>query len=719
MNAPQNNISITLGDTPLNQNQNNQLQMYNQQNTINEPRRGPVIEEMDEEDTNHANNIKENEQSQQLLPIYNTERGIVNSFIQESKESIQNEYSNELTQISERTNPERAFLYRQQIQLLEKQSELIRYTIGQNTELFKAYAKSLGTYDESSSDEDIKEEEKKTEEEIKIKKEESNENLESNDKAPKKPKLEKDVKVIKKSKRTLTSEDKEKLSEAFSKTLVSNENITKLSNESQNQILLSTNQRQKDIDSRQNAQEQVILEAFKERERERYKFKTQAIQAYLTIQENEKYRQENLVQWQSLEQKLLEYVKPKENETLQQKNEEINRLNKQIDELKKRDNISEKEKGIMEEENENENAYLEMMDVLNQFVSKQYREYINHFNIKDLNSFANQIMNQSKSDIIGQMLVSFIGIERRYTEKQFSDIHKNAGRDIEMTKMALYRIIDAINIEYISILSIKEKSQEGMRYVSEHSIRDDFLPESFVRDKYILRQQLNREYNTQQPMQQPQMFSQQPQYTQQPYMQQFQPPVFMNPSGGFSNVNPFTSNPFMSQPQYQGYPQQQYVPQQNTTQFTNQTQYQQPSNGMQNQQPDINIQKTTMPTGSAPNMTNNSQQEFRQEYSHQKQEVPQNTSTNNTYQVPEETNSNNIYTFKTQINKADLEGNNRIATLLILYTELMDYLRTKSKSIKLKEATLIFSNSLDRQGYGKISINEFNTIHKAYMTNYK
>lgn len=86
---------------------------------------------------------------------------------------------------------------------------------------------------------------------------------------------------------------------------------------------------------------------------------------------------------------------------------------------------------------------------------------------------------------------------------------------------------------------------------------------------------------------------------QQRYPQQQMP---FNPFGGFSNYSPF-----MGQPQYQGYPQQQYIPQQNTSQFVNQpqTQYQQQrSNEPQNPQPEINIQQTSIPTGSTAKFNN-------------------------------------------------------------------------------------------------------------------
>ena len=116
---------------------------------------------------------------------------------------------------------------------------------------------------------------------------------------------------------------------------------------------------------------------------------------------------------------------------------------------------------------------------------------------------------------------------------------------------------------------------------------------------------------------------------QQGYAQQQMPNT---PFGGFNNYNPF-----MSQPQYQGYPQQQYVPQQNTSQFVNQsqTQYQQQtSNQPQNQQPEINIQQTAMPTGSTANLNNISK--------------------------TSETNSNGAYTVETKRYQFDKKSMNKM-----------------------------------------------------------
>ena len=159
------------------------------------------------------------------------------------------------------------------------------------------------------------------------------------------------------------------------------------------------------------------------------------------------------------------------------------------------------------------------------------------------------------------------------------------------------QLLNLIESDYVYIFARKEENPNAYKYLNIHSISNDFFPENMINDRNTYRQFLFEKYNMQQP-----------------YMQPFQQPVFTNSFGGFGNVNPFTSNPFMSQPQYQGYPQQ-HFPQQSTTQFTNQQQYQQPSNGMQNQQPDINVQQTAMPTGGNSNMVNNnSRKEFIETY---------------------------------------------------------------------------------------------------------
>lgn len=719
MNTPQNNIAIPLSYTPLNQNQNNQSQMYNQQNTTNESMKGLTLEKMDLENEVFKDDFKENNQTKQLLPIYSTEKGIVNPFSKQSIESLQQSYNDQTSSLSLRKDQERALEYNKTGSYINKINDSTETISNNNLKALKLFYEAFG-YDDKPSIENIdKEEKKETEEEVKIKREESDENLESNEKIPKRPKTEEDIKITKKNKKILTSEDKKVMKEVLVKYLDSNNELSKTRNEGIQQALISRNQRLKDIDSQEIAENEVKIKAFGKL----LKYNGEIVQAYLTNESSKEERQKDI---QILQTKLLEWKKPEETQNTSELFKELIKSKNEIDhykeilirkdERKKIKREKSQEENMEEEKMENE-SYIAMLNTLNQFISKEYRNYIESFKIENFSNFSQLILNKGSDEKISTLLNAFFRYGG-YTMDNYFEIHKKSNISPEQTKYKILQLLNLIESDYVYIFARKEENPNAYNYLNIHSISNDFFPENMINDRNKYRQFLFEKYNVQQPfyqqpMQQPQMFSQQPQYTQQPYMQQFQQPVFTNSSGGFSNVNGFTSNPFMNQQQ------QQYVPQQNTTQFTNQTQYQQPSNGMQNQQPDINIQKTTMPTGSSPNMTNNSQQEFRQEYSHQKQEVPQNTSTNNTYQVPEETNSNDIYTFKSQINKADLEGNNRIATLLILYTELMDHLRKKLKTVKLKEVTLIFSTSLIRQGYGEISINELNTIHKAYMTNYK
>lgn len=396
--------------------------------------------------------------------------------------------------------------------------------------------------------------------------------------------------------------------------------------------------------------------------------------------------------------------------TLQQQNSEqqqrINELEEKNNLLKKTidNNRAEIEK-IMEGNNNTNDMraiYLTALTSITQEIGKEFINYlsqkfsnvdkVNGLNEYELvNSFYTQNIEKHLNIIVNGTKISIIEIGKKlgFDEENFKIFI------IEHLKNAFYSYMSALsqttlntNSDNKKAINIKEQSDSSLK------INNNNTSESIVKEIRMIIEGLFSKMSPQQGYPQQQISN--------------------NPFGGFSNYIPF-----MVQPQYQGYPQQQYVPQQNTTQFTSQTQYQQQNNGIQNQQPDIKMQKITMPTGSTPNMTNNPQEEFKQEYSDKQQEVPQNTSTNNTYQIPEETNSNDIYIFKSDINKSDLQGNNRIATLITLYTEFMRDLRSKRSSINIKDVGIMFLNSLNKQGYGSFNTEEFNAIHKSYMINNK
>ena len=392
--------------------------------------------------------------------------------------------------------------------------------------------------------------------------------------------------------------------------------------------------------------------------------------------------------------------------TLQQQNSEkqqrINELEEKNNLLKKTiDTHREEIEKIMKRENNTNDIraiYLTALTGITQEIGKEFIYYLskNFFNVDQVNR-----LNESElvNSFYTQNIEKHLNITVNGEKISIIEIGKNLGFNEENFKIFIIEHLKNAFYSYMLMLSQTNPKNENASIIEKQSndllnINNNNTSESIVKEIRMIITEL---------------FSKM--YPQQGYPQQ---QMSFNPFGGFNNYIPF-----MGQPQYQGYSQQQYIPQQNTTQFINQTQYQQSNNGMQNQQPDIKMHKITMPTGSVPNMTNNQKEEFKQEYSYKQQEVPQNTSINNTYQIPEETNSNDIYIFNKQINKDDLKGNNRIPTLLILYTELMEYLRKKLKSVDKSKIFVNFINSLYSQGYGTVDDKELDIIHKTYMESYK